>query len=213
MSKVISSSIGKKVVMALTGLFLITFLIVHLGINLTLFAGAASFNAASKFMATNGFIQVMQYVLALGFLFHIIEGIRLELKNRAARPVKYVVNKPSENSTFSSRNMIYTGVLILLFLILHLKDYFVPLKFYNKGGFATDYDLVVALFKNPLYTFIYVLAFILLGIHLSHGFQSAFQSIGANHPKYTPFIKKFGTIYSFAIAIGFSAIALYFYFV
>lgn len=212
MNRFLSSSIGRKVVMALTGFFLITFLIVHLGINLSLFWGAESFNAASEFMATNGVIQVMQYVLAAGFILHIILGIRLELQNRSSRGVKYVVNKPSENSSFSSRNMIVTGVIILLFLILHLKDFFVELKFYDKGGFDSDYDLVTTLFKNPIYTVIYVLAFILLGIHLSHGFQSAFQSTGANYNKYKACIKNTGTIFSILIAIGFSAIAVYFFF-
>ena len=213
MSRFLSSSIGRKVVMALTGFFLITFLIVHLGVNLSLFWGAEAFNAASEFMATNGVIQVMQYVLAAGFILHIILGIRLELQNRASRKIKYVVNKPSENSSFSSRNMIVTGIIVLLFLILHLKDFFVELKFFDKGGFASDYDLVTALFKNPVYTFIYVLAFVLLGIHLSHGFQSAFQSTGANYNKYKKCLKNSGIAFSILIAVGFSAIALYFSFI
>jgi len=213
MSRFLSSSIGRKVVMALTGFFLITFLIVHLGINLSLFWGAESFNAASEFMATNGVIQVMQYVLAAGFIMHIILGIKLELQNRSSRGVKYVVNKPSENSSFSSRNMIVTGIIVLLFLILHLKDFFIELKFFDKGGFTSDYDLVTALFKNPVYTAIYVIAFVLLGIHLSHGFQSAFQSTGANYNKYKKCLKNTGIAFSILIAIGFSAIALYFSFI
>jgi len=213
MNNFLSSSIGRKVVMSLTGLFLIIFLIVHLGVNLSLFWGANAFNAASEFMATNGVIQVMQYVLAAGFILHIILGIRLELKNRASRSIKYVMNKPSENASFSSRNMIITGILILLFLILHLKDFFIQLKFNAKGGFDTDYDLVTNLFKSPLYTAIYVIAFILLGIHLSHGFQSAFQSTGTNYNKYKKCLKNTGTGFSILIAIGFSAIALYFFFI
>ncbi len=212
MNKFLTSSIGRKVVMSLTGFFLIIFLIVHLSINLSLFWGPSAFNAASEFMATNGVIQVMQYVLAAGFILHIIQGITLELKNRSARSVKYVVNKPAENSSFSSRNMIYTGILVLLFLILHLKDFFIQLKFNAKGGFDTDYDLVTNLFKSPLYTAIYVIAFILLGVHLSHGFQSAFQSSGTNYNKYKACIKNTGTIFSILIAIGFSAIAVYFFF-
>jgi len=199
--------------MALTGFFLITFLIVHLGINLSLFWGAEPFNAASEFMATNGVIQVMQYVLAVGFILHIVLGIKLELQNRSSRGVKYVVNKPSENSSFSSRNMIVTGIIVLLFLILHLKDFFVELKFFDKGGFASDYDLVTTLFKNPVYTVIYVIAFVLLGIHLSHGFQSAFQSTGANYNKYKKCLKNTGIAFSILIAVGFSAIALYFSFI
>lgn len=212
MNKFLTSSIGRKVVMSLTGFFLIIFLIVHLSVNLSLFWGPNAFNAASEFMATNGVIQVMQYVLAAGFILHIIQGITLELKNRSARSVNYVVNKPAENSSFSSRSMIYTGILVLLFLILHLKDFFIQLKFNAKGGFDTDYDLVTNLFKSPLYTAIYVIAFILLGIHLSHGFQSAFQSTGANYNKYKACIKNTGIGFSILIAIGFSAIAVYFFF-
>jgi len=181
MSGLTSSSLGRKIVMSLSGFFLITFLLVHLGINLTLFAGADIFNAASHFMATNPLIQVMQYVLAAGFIVHIIMGIRLELKNRASRPIKYAKNNAAANSGWASRNMIYTGVLILLFLVLHLKDFFVKIKF---GEVHDDYQLVTELFKNPIYVLIYVIAFILLGIHLSHGFQSAFTSIGARAPKY-----------------------------
>jgi succinate dehydrogenase / fumarate reductase cytochrome b subunit len=211
MNKFLTSSIGRKVVMSITGLFLIIFLIVHLSINLSLFWGPNAFNTASEFMATNGVIQVMQYVLAAGFVLHIIQGIILEFKNRSARSVKYVVNKPSENSTFASRNMIYTGVLVLLFLILHLWDFFVQLKFVGIGN-LTDYDLVTNHFSSPLFTAIYVIAFVLLGIHLSHGFQSAFQSSGANYNKYKACIKNTGIGFSIIIAIGFSAIALYFFF-
>ncbi|RUA11779.1 MAG: succinate dehydrogenase [Flavobacteriia bacterium] len=209
MSGFSSSSVGRKVVMSLSGLFLITFLLVHLGVNLTLFGGSELFNSASHFMATNPVIQVMQYVLAAGFILHIIMGIYLELKNRAARPVKYVKNNPAANSGWASRNMIYTGLLILLFIILHLKDFFVEIKF---GEVVSDYDLVTQLFKNPIYVIIYVFAFILLGIHLSHGFQSAFTSIGARKPKYYPCVKNLGIAYSYLIAIGFSIIAIYFYF-
>jgi len=212
MNRFLSSSIGRKLVMALSGFFLIIFLTVHLGVNLSLFWGANAFNAASEFMATNGVIQVMQYVLASGFILHIILAIKLELKNRSSRSIKYLVTKPSENTTFSSRNMIVTGLLVLLFLILHLKDYFIQLKFYNKGGFSTDYDLVTTLFKNPIYLAIYIFAFVLLGIHLSHGFQSAFQSTGTNYNKYKKCIRNTGIGFSILIAVGFSAIALFFFF-
>ncbi len=211
MNKFLTSSIGRKIVMSLTGFFLIIFLIVHLSINLSLFWGPNAFNEASEFMATNGVIQVMQYILAAGFILHIIQGISLELKNRSVRSVKYVVNKPSENSTFASRNMIHTGILVLLFLILHLWDFFVQLKFVGIGNF-TDYELVTNRFSSPLFTAIYVIAFVLLGIHLSHGFQSAFQSSGANYNKYKACIKNTGIGFSILIAIGFSAIAVYFFF-
>jgi len=209
MSGFLSSSVGRKVVMSLSGLFLITFLLVHLGVNLTLFISKDTFNGASHFMATNPVIQVMQYVLAAGFIFHIIMGIWLELKNRASRPIKYAKNNAAANSGWASRNMIYTGILVLLFILLHLKDFFVQIKFREVHD---DYELVTQLFKNPIYVLIYVIAFVLLGIHLSHGFQSAFTSIGARAPKYLKCVKNLGMAFSYFIALGFSIIAIYFYF-
>jgi len=209
MSGLKSSSLGRKIVMSLSGFFLITFLLVHLGVNLTLFIGADTFNGASHFMATNPLIQVMQYVLAAGFIVHIAMGIWLELKNRASRPIKYSKNNAAANSGWASRNMIYTGFLVLLFLVLHLKDFFVEIKF---GEVHDDFQLVTQLFTNPIYVIIYVVAFILLGLHLSHGFQSAFTSIGARAPKYLKFIKNLGIAFSYLIALGFSVIAIYFYF-
>lgn len=209
MSGFLSSSLGRKVVMALSGLFLIIFLLVHLGVNLTLFAGQETFNAASHFMGHNPLIQVMQYVLAAGFIIHIVMGIKLELKNKAARPIKYVKNNPAANAGWASRNMIVTGVIILLFLILHLKDFFVEIKF---GHVPDDYELVTQLFKNPIYVVLYVISFIMLGIHLSHGFQSSFTSVGARTPKYLKCVKNLGVAYSYFIALGFSVIAIYFYF-
>ncbi|NOQ92890.1 MAG: succinate dehydrogenase [Flavobacteriaceae bacterium] len=209
MSGLTSSSLGRKVAMSLSGFFLITFLLVHLGVNLTLFVGAETFNAASHFMATNPLIQVMQYVLAAGFIFHIAMGIRLELKNRASRPIKYAKNNAAANSGWASRNMIVTGILVLLFIVIHLKDFFIQIKF---GEVHDDYLLVVELFKNPMYVLIYVIAFVLLGIHLSHGFQSAFTSVGARAPKYLKCVKNVGMAFSYLIALGFSVIAIYFYF-
>jgi succinate dehydrogenase / fumarate reductase, cytochrome b subunit len=207
-TKWLSTSIGRKFFMSLTGLFLITFLTLHLAINLLTLVDKDLFNEASHFMATNVGIQIMQYVLALGFIIHIGLGIVLTLQNKKARPEKYAFNKPSANSGLSSRSMIYTGLLVLVFLGLHLKDYFIEIKFGDMNGFNNDYDLVVALFGMWQYTAIYVLAFIALGIHLNHGFQSAFQSLGANHSRYTPSIKKLSSIYCVVVAVGFSAIAI-----
>jgi len=209
MSGLTSSSLGKKITMSLSGFFLITFLLVHLGVNLTLFIGAETFNAASHFMATNPVIQIMQYVLAAGFIFHIVMGIKLELKNRASRPIKYAKNNAAANSNWASRNMIVTGILVLLFLVLHIKDFFIEIKF---GEVDDDYLLVTDLFKNPIYVLIYVSAFILLGMHLSHGFQSAFTSVGARAPKYLNGVKNVGMAFSYLITIGFSVIAIFFYF-
>lgn len=210
------TSLARKFIMSLSGFFLITFILVHLMINLfslgLFWDGRELFNAGSHFMASNPLIQVMQYVLALGFIIHIYMGIKLSLQNGKARPIKYAKNNAAASSSLSSRSMIYSGVLVLVFLILHMKDFFVEIKFNHLRNVAvtnpTDFDLLLQVFSNPLYVVVYVLAFIGLGIHLNHGFQSAFQSLGANHSKYTPMLKKAGMVFSIFIAIGFSAIAI-----
>ncbi len=220
------TSLARKFVMALSGLFLITFITIHLLINSFSLGlwwdGEQLFNQGSHFMATNPLIQIMQYILAAGFIIHIALGIILTLKNKAARPTKYAVNKPSANSTMSSRSMIVTGLLVMAFIFLHMKDFFIKLKFgdplphvnYTHEGVVeslqNDFSLL-DLFANPLYVAIYVLAFIALGIHLNHGFQSAFQSLGAADKKITPTIKMAGKAFSIFIAVGFSAIAIFHY--
>jgi len=204
------SSIVRKFIMALSGLFLIVFLITHLVINsLTLASSKDLFNEAAHFMATNPIIYAMQYVLALGFIIHIGMGIKLTIQNKRARSQEYVYNKMSKNTDLSSRSMIVSGGLVIVFLALHLRDYFYQMKFVGLPEGTTDYDLVVNLFTNPYYTAVYVIAFIILGIHLNHGFKSAFQSMGANHKKYNPLIKIVSTAYSIVIALGFSTIAIF----
>jgi len=209
-SKMELSSIVRKFIMALSGLFLIIFLITHLVINsLTLASSKDLFNEAAHFMATNPIIYAMQYVLALGFIIHIGMGIKLTIQNKRARSQEYVYNKMSKNTDLSSRSMIVSGGLVIVFLALHLRDYFYQMKFVGLPEGTTDYDLVVNLFTNPYYTAVYVIAFIVLGVHLNHGFKSAFQSMGANHKKYNPLIKIVSTAYSIVIALGFSTIAIF----
>ena len=209
-SKMELSSIVRKFIMALSGLFLIIFLITHLVINsLTLASSKDLFNEAAHFMATNPIIYAMQYVLALGFIIHIGMGVKLTIQNKRARSQEYVYNKMSKNTDLSSRSMIVSGGLVIVFLALHLRDYFYQMKFVGLPEGTTDYDLVVNLFTNPYYTAVYVIAFIVLGVHLNHGFKSAFQSMGANHKKYNPLIKTVSTVYSIVIALGFSTIAIF----
>ena len=209
-SKMELSSIVRKFIMALSGLFLIIFLITHLAINsLTLASSKDLFNEAAHFMATNPIIYAMQYVLALGFIIHIGMGIKLTIQNKRARSQEYIYNKMSKNTDLSSRSMIVSGGLVIVFLALHLRDYFYQMKFVGLPEGTTDYDLVVNLFTNPYYTAVYVIAFIVLGVHLNHGFKSAFQSMGANHKKYNPLIKIVSTAYSIVITLGFSTIAIF----
>lgn len=215
-----SSSLGRKVVMGLTGLFLCSFLIVHLIGNLALFnsdvnAAQQAFNEYTKFMSSNPLIRVSEIILVLGFIAHIADAIMLTKANQKARPVKYAMDK--KKSTWYSRNMGMTGSLILAFLILHLSTYYVVYKFGNPGldsnGLKDMYTIVVNSFDQIWYTVIYIVCLVILGLHLNHGFQSAFQSMGLNHPKYTPIIKKAGSAFAAIITIGFLSFPIYFGFI
>ncbi|WP_238786122.1 succinate dehydrogenase cytochrome b subunit [Blattabacterium cuenoti] len=206
------SSIGKKVVMASTGIFLMIFLLLHLSVNLFLFSGEKAFNEAVFFMRKNIFVRIMEYVLAIGFLIHILLGIKLHIENKKVKgEVDYAINSYF-STTFSSRTMIYTGILILCFLVLHLINFMIPMKYSNHRHLISDYNIVVSLFKNPFYTFIYVFSFFILGIHLNHGFQSSFQSLGLSNKKRLVWIKKFSLLYLWFICSGFSIIAIWFFF-
>lgn len=215
------SSITKKIVLSLAGLFLISFLVVHLLINiLILFDDTRElFNAAAHFMINNPLIQVFQYVLFFGFILHIILGVIIQIQNWLARPVRFKRKGYSELSYFS-KFMIHTGAIVLIFLIIHFANFFVKAKFgsielisYDSGNTYEDLGmLVINLFKDGAYVIFYVISILLLGFHLDHGFQSAFQSLGINHSRYTPFIKTFGTLFSAVITLGFIAIPLVIYF-
>ncbi|PVY41166.1 succinate dehydrogenase cytochrome b subunit [Pontibacter virosus] len=218
-TKTFSSTIGRKLIMSITGLFLCSFLVVHLVGNLTLFYqdGGDAFNTYSHFMANNPVIRTMEIVLVLGFLFHIYDAIVLTRRNKAARPVGYAENHPQENSNWSSRNMGLLGTIILIFLLVHLWNFFVPARFGELEGvpnkeYLNLYSEVAYAFKNPIYVALYVISMVALAFHLIHGFQSAFQSLGLTHRKYTPFIKTFGVAFSVLISLGFAIIPLYFFF-
>ncbi|WP_276496518.1 succinate dehydrogenase cytochrome b subunit [Pontibacter litorisediminis] len=220
-TKTFSGTVGRKIVMSVTGLFLCSFLVVHLIGNLQLFRndGGEAFNLYSDFMAHNGIIRVMEIVLVLGFLFHIYDALVLTRRNKAARPVDYANNHPEENSTWSSRNMGLLGTVILVFLIIHLWNFFVPARFGGLEGVViedVEYDnlylKVVQSFQIWWYVLIYVISMVALAYHLIHGFQSAFQTLGLDHKKYTPFIQKFGVAFSVLVCLGFAAIPLYFFF-
>ena len=217
-----SSSVGRKVLMALSGFFLLFFLAQHFVINLFSLVSEDTFNEVSHFMGTNSLVQfVLQPVLLFGVLFHLGMGMYLESKNRAARPIKYAMDKPSENSNWMSRNMIITGIMIMLFLGLHFFDFWFPeinIK-YIKGDMSGLHDGEYRYWEDLHHKFhdiwrviIYCISFVFLGLHLAHGFQSAFQSAGFNHNKYTPLIKKLGILYAILIPLGFIFIALFHYF-
>ncbi|MBL7471812.1 succinate dehydrogenase cytochrome b subunit [Robertkochia sediminum] len=217
MSGLLNTSIARKVAMALSGLFLITFLIIHVIINFASVISADTFNELSHFMGTNPVIQfLMQPVLVFGVVFHFVMGFVLELQNRKARTVKYAMFKGSANASWLSRNMIISGVTVLAFLGLHFYDFWIPEMVYKYVEFSPEdpsryFPELVHKFESPVRTGLYVLAFILLAMHLWHGFQSAFQTMGVNN-KYTPAIKKAGMIYSILIPFGFIFIALFHHF-
>jgi succinate dehydrogenase / fumarate reductase cytochrome b subunit len=213
MAGLTQSTIGRKFLMALSAMFLLIFLIIHLSINLISVFSEEAFNSASEFMGTNPLIQfVMQPVLFVGVIFHFIMGFVLEVKNNAARPVKYAVAKNSGNSTWMSRNMIISGAFILIYLFIHLADFWVPTISKNYLGAVhteSDFEHLQEKFQPLWRVILYVVAFVLLGLHLAHGFQSSFQSIGARHPKYLPVVKSIGTWYSILIPLGFIVVAVF----
>lgn len=207
----LNSSIGKKFVMALTGACLLIFLIVHLIGNMTLFVGKEAFNGYVEILeSVKPVIRVIEIILALIFLFHIFNGIRLWYQNRTAKPISYKVNAASKNSTLFSRTMFITGSIIFIFLVIHLQT--IWYKYNYTGQELSLYDIVVEWFQVPWYSVLYIIAMFLMGMHFNHGFQSAFQTFGWNHNKYTPFIKALGTIYSIIMAAAFASIPVYFLF-
>ena len=217
MSGFLSSSIARKVAMALSALFLIIFLLIHLSVNITSLFSEKLFNQLSHFMGTNPLIQfAMQPILIFGVVFHFVMGFILEIRNRKARSVNYVKFNGAANASWTSRNMILSGGVILAFLVLHFIDFWFPEMNYKYIEFLPEdpnryFGELQHQFVSPLKVGAYVIAFVLLALHLLHGFQSAFQSMGFNN-KYTGAVKAFGKFYSFAIPLGFIIIALYHHF-
>lgn len=209
------SSIGKKFTMALSALFLLIFLTQHFVLNSLAIISPEAFDEASHFMGYQPIVQyVVQPILIIAVVYHFVMGFVLEIQNRNARgPVGYAVNKASANSTWASRNMIWSGAAILAFLVLHFIDFWIPEMNYKyiaaelEDAHRYHHELMHK-FQNPYRVIAYVIAFFLLMMHLLHGFQSAFQSIGARHRKYTPFIKSFGKVYAIVISVGFMLIAI-----
>ncbi|WP_310554607.1 succinate dehydrogenase cytochrome b subunit [Flavobacterium sp.] len=269
-SVLLKSSIGKKYWMALTGLFLCTFLVGHLAGNLQLLVpnNALNFNKYALFMTTNPAVKLLSYLTYISIIFHAIDGILLAIQNKKARPIAYAKNSPSANSSFSSRNMAVLGTLVLVFIATHMINFwakmhfdekfplqkttieaqqgmkqdfylttdggYIPVadqsyiiknqtEFYDaaakvkvKEGYKDLYKLTFDFFRDTKYglwfTFFYVLSMAVLGFHLLHGFQSGFQTLGANHPKYTPFIKLFGKCFAIGVPLLFAIIPIYIHF-
>ncbi|MDR2130985.1 MAG: succinate dehydrogenase cytochrome b subunit [Odoribacteraceae bacterium] len=221
MSSFITSSIGKKAILGVSGFFLVSFLCVHLTANLMLIADSSgeTFNNVCHFMATNPVVRVIEPVLALGFILHIALASWLTLQNRAARPIKYARSNQAGNATWASRNMYILGALILVFLVIHLWNFWWRIKishdldFIEIGGVHMEntYALVSGLFKSSIiYCGLYILGSVLLGLHLTHGFGAAFQSVGLSNKLWRKRWNALGILFAVAIAVGFSIIPLYF---
>jgi len=203
------ASITKKIIMSLAGLFLFVFLTLHLTLNLLILKGdqGQSFIAAANFMQTNELVEMMEMPLFAIFILHMFLGVWVSIKNLMARPVNYKVKGSSEETIFS-KYILHTGIVVGIFLSIHLMNFY-----FIKEGFvaAPDgigsndmYNLMIHLFKNPVYSIIYIGLLAFMGFHLVHAFQSAFQTLGINHK----IIKIIGVTYSLALTIGFIIIPI-----
>ena len=222
--KFLTSSIGQKIIMSLTGLFLITFLIVHLAGNLQLLAddGGTSFNGYAYFMTHNPFIKTVSYGLYFFIILHAIQGVLLWLKNRQLKGSKSAKNSNTQAS-WASRNMALLGTLILAFLFIHMGDFWFKMKFTDQLAMVTVdgidvqvndlYNRVYVAFSQLWIVIVYLVGLLALFFHLKHGFASAFQTLGLNHPKYNGLINGVGLLYSVFVPLGFAIIPLYIYFI
>ena len=221
-SQLFTSSIGKKIVMGITGLFLISFLVVHMGVNACIYKDILDptdngdmFNRAADFMGKTVVIRIMEVVLFIGFFVHIIQGIVLELENRSKRKTGYKVQLGNRGSKWYSRSMGLLGTILLLFLILHWWHFWIPSRFthagleipvvLSNGRIAHDvFTLMKVTFSEWWVVIVYVLACISLAWHLLHGFQSAFRTIGLHNSKYLGMLNAFGIGYSIIVPLIFA---------
>jgi succinate dehydrogenase / fumarate reductase cytochrome b subunit len=220
-TKTLNSTLGRKLIMALTGLFLILFLIGHVAGNMQLFYndGGEAFNIYAKFMTTNPIVKVLSYLTYISVIGHVIYSAMLSSQNRAARPIGYAVSAGSTNSAWSSRNMGILGTIILVFLAGHMYTFWyqmhwgdIPLVTYDGVEYKDLYTVVQVAFQQTWLVAWYVIAMAFLAFHLSHGFASAFQTLGLNHTKYSPAIKAVGTLFCIVVPVLFAAMPLYIYF-
>ena len=222
MSNFLSVAIGRKFIVSISGLFLMMFICVHLGANLLLIFDDSGelFNQGANFMATNPLIKVIEPILALGFLVHIIWTFYVSYLNYKARPVRYAQSNASYSSSWASRNMLILGSLVLVFLVIHLWNFYYVIKFNYESMLSTEidgvvmhdtYTLVAGLFKASMgYCIVYIIGGLLLGLHLSHGFWSSFQTIGFSNKIWLSRLQFIGQIFAIIVAAGFSIIPLYF---
>ena len=229
MGGIFSNSVGHKLVMSITGLFLILFLLVHLSMNFALVLNDVSlfgrhwgegelYNTAAHFMISTPLIRLMEPLLAAGFIFHIVYATLITLRNRRHRPVSYAVRAGNHLSSWSSKNMYILGFALLLFLVVHIWNFFYKFRYTTMpetviNGVTMDdsFTVVAALFNGSvIYCIIYMLAGLVLALHLSHGFWSAFQTVGWNNLKWIPRLRIISIVFAVLVGVGFAIIPLYF---
>jgi succinate dehydrogenase / fumarate reductase cytochrome b subunit len=217
-----TSAIGKKIVMAFTGIFLILFLIFHCSANACIFVPdhGATFNKVAHFLGTNWIMHILELGLFVGFIHHIVQGIVVTIQNRTKRPVKYAVNRRNQTSNWYSRSMGLLGVLILIFLVIHLSQFWVHTRFtgglgevsYDGGRPMDDlYGRMKLVFSHGWVVIVYLAGLIALGWHLAHGFQSAFRTLGMTSSKYIPFIRGLGFAFSIVVPLIFALMPVLMY--
>jgi len=214
----LTSTLGQKIIMSLTGLFLITFLPVHLAGNLLLLLddGGEAFNVYAKFMTSNPLIKITSYGLYAFILLHSVQGILIWRVNKSKTGSQYAVK--AKNTNWAASNMGILGTIILVFILIHMYQFWFKMKIGVIDPITIDgvemsnlYATVYEAYTNIFFVIFYVVSMIVIGLHLSHGFQSAFQSLGLNHKKYTPLIKLLGTAYSILVPLGFAVIPIVMY--
>lgn len=205
-----TSSVGRKLVLGLTGFFLLSFLVVHLTINLFLFQQdrGQTFDTYAEFLATYPLIRPLEILLFAGFLLHMALGVWLWFLNRRVRPRKYAINSASDTSTLTSRIMFITGVIVLVFLVIHVNTFFIQSRFVDAA--IPMFDRVWDAFGNPWYVGFYLVALVFLGYHLKHGFQSAFQTYGLYVGRWKTLIDLVAIVFWLLIPLAFAAMPLYF---
>jgi succinate dehydrogenase / fumarate reductase, cytochrome b subunit len=208
-----TSSIGKKFIMSLTGIFLISFLVVHVGVNACIWAndGGKMFNLASHFMGTTVVVRILEVGLFAGLLLHIVQGLILEVQNRSRRKNGYAVSLGNKGSKWYSRSMGLLGTLLLFFLVIHLSHFWIPSRFtdlptveYNGKEVANQYGEIVRIFQNQFVVIVYILGCLSLMYHLLHGFQSAFRTLGVPNGKYISLIKGVGFGFAVIVSLAFA---------
>lgn len=201
----IKSSVGKKILMSVTGLCFCGFLAGHLGGNLTIYGGKEMFNSYAEHLHALGVLLTFaEWGLLTFAVIHVLTGVILFYQNFKARPVRYRVNKSGGGRTLGSGTMPYTGIILLAFVVFHLLHF----HFVDKTD-TTIYTIVSEAFSNPLYVMMYIAAMVVAAVHVSHGFWSAFQTLGANHPKYMPFIRTVSLVFALVVGIGFGVLPIF----